>query len=78
MMSGPRPAPAGPRHQHTWQPNGTVDVDKVYSSPVSTWDDQLYTATYAVQSCACGEVKRTHVGNKNVRTRHEQHQRDKQ
>lgn len=56
-------------HVHEWQAHGLVRVRKEQRSPCSTWDDVLYDAAYAVQSCACGKVKRTHVANENVRRR---------
>jgi hypothetical protein len=58
-------------HQHEWQPNGTADIDRTSHSPVSTYDDVLYTDVMAIQSCACGEFRKTRVGRKNIRTRHE-------
>lgn len=56
-------------HAHEWQAHGLVREGKEQCSPCSRLDDVLYTAVYAVQSCACGKVKRTHVANENVRRR---------
>jgi hypothetical protein len=56
-------------HIHEWQPNGLVDVDCVQKSPVSYWEDYLYTATYSVGLCKCGVTKRTRVGTKKGRSR---------
>jgi hypothetical protein len=67
----------GRPHAHEWQANGTVENDRISHSPVSMWDDVLYTDVLAVQSCACGEVKKVPVGRRNVRTRHEEYQRRK-
>lgn len=61
--------PEPPIHQHQWQPNGTVEADRTDYSPVSTWDDHLWTNVLAVQSCSCGAVKRTVVGRRNSRSR---------
>lgn len=56
-------------HVHEWQAHGLVREGQEQRSPCSTWDDVLYDAVYAVQSCACGKVKRTLAANENVRRR---------
>jgi hypothetical protein len=56
-------------HVHEWQPNGVVEVDKEQKSPVSYWDDYLWTQVYSVAVCRCGVTKRTAVGTKNGRPR---------
>lgn len=56
-------------HVHDWQAHGLVREGRERRSPCSTLDDLLYDMVYAVQSCSCGEVKRTHVANENVRRR---------
>lgn len=56
-------------HEHTWQPNGQVEVEKVSHSPVSRWDDTLYTEVYSVALCSCGKTQTTLVARKNVRDR---------
>jgi hypothetical protein len=64
------PSEDGPVHTHEWQAHGLVRVNKESCSPCcSRWDDVLYQAVYAVQSCSCGKVKRTHVANENQRRR---------
>lgn len=59
----------GAEHEHAWQPNGTVEVDRVAYSPVSTWDDVLWTSVRSVAVCACGKTKVTVVGKRNERRR---------
>lgn len=61
--------PPAPEHVHEWQAHGLVREGKVSPSPCSRLDDVLYTAVYAVQSCACGKVTKTQVANENVRRR---------
>lgn len=56
-------------HDHEWQAHGLVREQRSTRSPYSTLDDRLYDAVYAIQSCACGKVQRTHVANENVRLR---------
>jgi len=56
-------------HVHEWQPNGNVEVHKEVCSPVSRWDDYLYTAVYSMGICKCGAMKKTYVGEKNGRRR---------
>jgi len=68
---------ASNEHVHEWQAHGLVREGKERCSPCSTWDDVLYDAVYAVQSCGCGEVKRTHVANENVRRRGDDRRRAK-
>lgn len=58
-----------PVHVHSWQPHGTVRENHMSRSPCSTWDDVLWVGVYALQSCACGKVKKTHVANENERRR---------
>jgi hypothetical protein len=60
---------SAPEHVHEWQAHGLARENKVLPSPCSTWDDTLYTAVYAVQSCACGAVKRTLAARENQRRR---------
>ena len=38
-------------------------------SPVSTWHDALWTDVLSVLVCACGEVRKVKVGEKNGRLR---------
>lgn len=56
-------------HQHEWQPNGTVEIDRERRSPVSRWDDLLWTEVVSLAVCRCGKTKRTAVGSKRVRHR---------
>ena len=56
-------------HTHEWQAHGLVREGRSDCSPVSRLDDVLYDAVFAVQSCSCGKIKRTHVANENARTR---------
>lgn len=56
-------------HVHEWQANGLVREQRERCSPCSTWDDVLYDAVLAVQSCACGKVRKVHTANENVRRR---------
>lgn len=59
----------GAEHEHVWQPNGSVEHDRVSHSPCSTWDDLLWTDVLSVQTCSCGAVKRVRVATKNRRLR---------
>lgn len=61
--------PDGPPHFHKWQANGIVEIDGESCSPVSRFDDLLYTNLYSVAVCECGKVNRVYVGRKNVRRR---------
>lgn len=56
-------------HEHEWQPNGTVEVDRLQRSPCSVYDDELWTDVISVAVCRCGETKKTRVGIKNLRRR---------
>lgn len=56
-------------HEHEWQPNGTVEVDRMQKSPVSVYDDALWTDVLSVAICRCGQTKKTLVGRKNMRRR---------
>lgn len=56
-------------HDHEWQAHGLVREAREARSPCSRWDDVLYDAVYAVQSCACGKVQKTHVSNERQRRR---------
>lgn len=60
---------APPKHKHEWQPNGTVEIDRESCSPVSRWDDALWTSVVSIAVCKCGVTKRTTVGTKNERRR---------
>lgn len=48
-------------HVHAWQPVGIVSEQEIARSPVSHTDDQTRTVEIAVQSCACGQLRRTLV-----------------
>ena len=65
----PRDIAVEAAHVHEWQAHGLVRVAMESRSPCSRLDDVLYDKAIAVQSCACGEIKRTHVANENVRRR---------
>lgn len=65
------------QHQHSYQPNGIVRENKVGYSPVSIWDDTLYVKAYSIGLCSCGDIKKTHVANEDVRTRLEDDRRKK-
>jgi len=56
-------------HKHVWQPNGTVEIDRISISPCSTWDDLLWTDVVSVQVCQCGTVRKVRIGRKNARHR---------
>lgn len=56
-------------HEHEWQAHGLVREAASSRSPCSTLDDVLWDKVIAIQSCACGKVKRTHVANENQRRR---------
>ncbi len=56
-------------HDHVWQPNGTVEQDRVSRSPCSRLDDHLWTDILSVQVCTCGAVRKVKVGEKNLRRR---------
>lgn len=62
-------SPGQSKHQHEWQPNGTVNVDQMSCSPCSTLDDQFWTDVISVQVCSCGAVRKVKVGEKNFRRR---------
>lgn len=62
-------------HKHAWQPNGTVEVNRVGASPCSTMDDHLWTDILSVQVCACGAVTHVKVGEKNLRRRGDDYRR---
>lgn len=61
--------PAEPMHVHAWQPQGLIREQRESCSPCSTWDDVLWTQVIAVQSCACGKVRRVDAGTENMRRR---------
>ncbi len=54
------PAPVT-AHEHHWQAHGLVTDREVSRSPVSRMDDSYRELQFAIQSCACGEVRRTLV-----------------
>lgn len=56
-------------HTHVWKPNGIIEQNEALRSPVSRWDDYLYTAMYSIAVCECGLVKKVKVGEKNGRSR---------
>lgn len=60
---------AATEHVHVWQPNGTIDDDRIEHSPSSVYDDLLYTNVLAIATCSCGATQRTRVGRKNIRRR---------
>lgn len=57
------------KHKHAWQPNGTAEIDRESRSPVSRWDDVLWTEVVSLAVCQCGTVKRVRVGVRNERRR---------
>ena len=69
--------PLSDEHKHDWQPNGTVEVDRVSRSPCSTLDDHLWTDIMSVQVCACGAVRRVKVGQRRLRRRGDDYRRAK-
>lgn len=56
-------------HEHEWQPNGLVTIQKESCSPVSRLDDTLYDEVHSVTVCACGKTKTTLVARNNHRRR---------
>jgi hypothetical protein len=52
------------KHEHAWEPVGTVKDEGVHYSPVSAMDHVLETATYAVTSCKCGAIRKVKVASK--------------
>lgn len=56
-------------HEHAWQGQGLVREARALGSPVSKWDDYLYTAVLLVQTCSCGAARRVKVGEENGRSR---------
>lgn len=56
-------------HLHVWQPNGIAEIDRESCSPVSHWDDYLYTEVISLAVCACGKMRSVRVGTKNGRRR---------
>lgn len=63
MSDLPGPVDVAP-HVHRWQPNGTVDVEKMHYSPVSAMDHQIETGTYSITVCECGVTRRVLVARK--------------
>lgn len=56
-------------HEHKWHPAGQTKRSRVSASPCSTWDDHLWDDIILLQSCECGEIRRTLIGFTNRRRR---------
>lgn len=50
------------KHEHAWEPVGTVKEEQVSYSPVSHMDHCKRTVTIAVRSCQCAALRRTQIG----------------